>query len=367
MSEPNQHERIAESLKQARRLGTEITPENLEENLHWMVHLAVPEVQAPDALRQRVQSLVAPPANTGHAPGATAPSADDPAAIHSGLRSLGRRFPVALPAWRRVLVGAVPLTVASIALLLLLFVAAPAPAGVLERILSAMAKVQSAHCTGWFISYEDPGPNGRPIPGRMRVHWWYQAPDSYRKSMGPEVPGWNREPATLVVQGEHGVLTSHSASGSINNKLSRPLLARWLSPLDFFSPTGILERAKREKNARVSTREGVYDDRPVRIVTVEVVQPEGREASRQRWVLHVDPVSDRIVKSNLRQDWRRDDGSWETMETETLERFEYDKEVNPSLFHVRFPGQVRPQPGMSQPQPRGTDAERPPVQRERPH
>jgi hypothetical protein len=347
MSEPNKYERIAESLKQARRLEADITPESMEENLRWLVQLAVPEVPASEALRQRVQALTAVPA------AAQQPAMDTEALTENRAKddrrprsSLWPRFPAAHPGWRRILVGAIPLTIASLALFFLL--AAPAPAGVLERVLSAMAKVRSAHCTGRFISYVDKDWEGHPVPGRMQVQWWYQAPDRYRKSMGPEVLGWNREPGTLIVQGQRGVFISHyDSSSSEQEELSRPQVARWLSPLDFFSQTGILDRAQREKNARVSTQEGTYDQRPVKIVTVEVVQPESRGTARQRWVLYVDPASDRIVRSHLRQDWRREDGVWKTLEEETLDHFEYDVAVKPSLFQEKSLAQNERQPGTS--------------------
>jgi hypothetical protein len=246
---------------------------------------------------------------------------------------------------------------------LLLFLAVPAPAGVLERVLSAMAKIESAHCTGWFTSYVNEDPDGQLVPGRMRVEWWYAAPHHYRKSMGPKVPGWNREPGTLLVRGEQGVFVSQYGSGTRRyRKVPLPLLEQWLTPLDFFSQYSILERARREKRARVSTQEGVYNGRPVKIIAVEVVQPDSRGALRQRWVLHVDPASDRIIRSNLRQDWRREGSAWNMEEEETLEDFEYDVDIDPARFEVKLPRQSEPQPGTS-----GVRPDRPSVEKQLPH
>jgi RNA polymerase sigma factor (sigma-70 family) len=57
----DQHERLLKLLIQARRPEEEVTPESLEENLRWLVRLAVPEVGASEALRQRVRTLAALP------------------------------------------------------------------------------------------------------------------------------------------------------------------------------------------------------------------------------------------------------------------------------------------------------------------
>jgi RNA polymerase sigma factor (sigma-70 family) len=57
----DQHERVIKILKRARRSEEEITPESLEENLRWLVRVAVPEVGASDALRQRVRTLAVLP------------------------------------------------------------------------------------------------------------------------------------------------------------------------------------------------------------------------------------------------------------------------------------------------------------------
>jgi DNA-directed RNA polymerase specialized sigma24 family protein len=52
-----QYERIVAILEQARRPEEEVTPESMEENLRWLIHLAAPEVPASEALRQRVWAL----------------------------------------------------------------------------------------------------------------------------------------------------------------------------------------------------------------------------------------------------------------------------------------------------------------------
>src|SRR5262245_36485935 len=158
MNEPNEHERIVEVLKRAHRPAEEVTPESLEENLRWLLRVAAPERTASEALRQRVQGLASGTAALPTTPAAPRLEGDAAGAgpVAAGSRTRQRPrfgFPSSLPGWRRLFLGMVPLTAASVLLFLLLTV--PAPAGVLERTLSAMAKVRSAHCTGWFVYYGD--------------------------------------------------------------------------------------------------------------------------------------------------------------------------------------------------------------------
>src|SRR5205809_3092114 len=61
MIEPIEQRRLIEILRQARRQGEAVTPEAMEENLRWLVHLAMPEMKASETLRWRVKALA-----TGH-------------------------------------------------------------------------------------------------------------------------------------------------------------------------------------------------------------------------------------------------------------------------------------------------------------
>src|SRR5436309_3372093 len=56
MIEPLEHGRLVELLRQARRQGETATPEAMEENLRWLVHLAMPEMMAAQTLRWRVKA-----------------------------------------------------------------------------------------------------------------------------------------------------------------------------------------------------------------------------------------------------------------------------------------------------------------------
>jgi RNA polymerase sigma factor (sigma-70 family) len=55
----DRHGWVIALLKQAGRPAAEITQASLEENLHWLVQMAIPEASASAALRQRVQALSA--------------------------------------------------------------------------------------------------------------------------------------------------------------------------------------------------------------------------------------------------------------------------------------------------------------------
>jgi hypothetical protein len=342
MDEPNEHERIVEILKRAGRPPEAVTEGSREENLRWLLQVTVPEEKAPTSLRQRVQALAtaapaAPPfpaVATVGSEGALPAASADPRGSDTRWQRLRRRVAPPPLGWRRLLLGAVPLAVASVLLFLLL--AGPAPAGVLDRTLQAMARVRSAHCTGWLISYSDKDAGGQPLPGRMNVEWWYQAPDRYRKAMGPKVSGWSQEPGTLIIQGERSLFSSTYSPAGQSQKLtlSPAQLAYWLSPLDFFSRTGLLERARHEQDAQIAIEEEVYRARPIKKITVTVVTAEGPRASRQRWVLWVDPSSERIVRSEVRRDGRGAEGTWEREDEEILDRFEYNVTVPASLVSI---------------------------------
>jgi RNA polymerase sigma factor (sigma-70 family) len=57
----DRHSWVIALLKQARRPAGEITLASLEENLQWLVQMAIPEVPASALLRQRVCALLAEP------------------------------------------------------------------------------------------------------------------------------------------------------------------------------------------------------------------------------------------------------------------------------------------------------------------
>jgi hypothetical protein len=317
MNEPSEHERVIELLRRARRPPEEITPEHLEENLRWLIRMTRPETQAPEALRQRVEAM---------------------AAAHRARRPslFARFFTGALPARRRALAGAVPLAVACVILLLLLTTRAPAQ--ILARTLQAMAQVRSAHCTGWRIAYRVLGEGRPPVPERMRVEWWYKAPNWYRNEMKPELPGEGVPSTQLIARGEQNVFMSRfGATAGIKTALLPPPLTRYLSSLDFFSQQGFLHRAEAEKAGQVTNHEATYHDRSVQIVDVEVTVPQAGRMYRERWVLYVDPASDLVLRSEARFDSQKQDGAWQTLEEEILDRLDYDVPVKDSLFDIEPP------------------------------
>jgi hypothetical protein len=317
MNEPSEHERVIELLRRARRPPEEITPEHLEENLRWLIRISRPEMQAPEALRQRVEAMTA---------------------AHRARRPslFARLFTDVLPEHRRTLLSAISLAVACILLLLLL--TARAPAQMLARTLQAMAQVRSAHCIGMRVEYRGEGEGRQPVPERMRVEWWYKAPDWYRKEMEPEPLGGNAPSNQLVVKGERNVLISQlGPTSTIRTALRPATLTLYLSPLDFFSPQGFLHRAETEKAGQVTNREATYHDRQVQIVDVEMAVPQGAKMCRARWTLYVDPASDLVLRSEARFARQAQDGTWQALEEEILDRLEYNVSVKDSLFDIEPP------------------------------
>src|SRR5689334_13738096 len=59
MNEPRRHQQQTRRLLQASRSSNEPTPERLEENLRWLIHIAYPPVKASPALRQRIEAIAA--------------------------------------------------------------------------------------------------------------------------------------------------------------------------------------------------------------------------------------------------------------------------------------------------------------------
>jgi hypothetical protein len=199
----------------------------------------------------------------------------------------------------------------------------------LRELMAAMARVRTARCSGWFVSYEAlPGDISSPAGARMRVDWWYQAPDRFRREMGPVVPEWSFPPGTLVINGDDAVFYN-SRDGSLAPPRKRQM--RDLSPVDFFTSHGLLRRAAHEKQARIREEVRELGSEALEIVTVEYEQPGERVPLRFRWVLTVDPATDRL----LHADWQmeaRIRRRWRIQAAETLDRFEYDIPLPDDFF-----------------------------------
>ena len=99
-------------------------------------------------------------------------------------------------------------------------------------------------------------------------------------------------------------------------------------------------RAQAEKSARVTHQEAVYRGRPVQVIEVEVPEPQAAGRCRNRWVLYVDPASDRILRSETRLDCQAPGGVWQTRDEEILDGFTYDPPVEDRLFEVASPGRL---------------------------
>jgi hypothetical protein len=319
MNQPTEHERIVEILTAARRPEGETTQETLEENLRWLVHEAVPQDKASEALRQRVQAMTA--------------------AHRTRPRPLLTRLVDFLIRNRSPLLGAASAAAFAIGFFLLL--TQPTPADVLGRALDAMAQVRSAHCTGWVTTYRRKTPGGPDTPLRTNVEWWYKWPEHYRQDRsGVESEGYM--PYRLIVQGPRGQLfVHHGLSVGTTTEIRDDELTQYLSPLDFFSPEGIIRRAQREGRAQPINRKGRYHGRPVNIVELNVLQQTGTGTSRQYWVLTVDPSSNRILQSESRLDLRGADVR-KAREEETLNVFEYNVDVNDDLFQAELFSQPLP-------------------------
>jgi hypothetical protein len=313
MNQRDEHERVIELLRRARRPEEEITPERLEENLRWLMHLTLPPAKAPEGLRQRVRERIE--ARRGRPPSL-----------------LDRLFHAIPRAGGRALAGAVTLAVTSVVLLLLF--ATRAPAQVLARTLAAMAQVRSAHCTGWHVTYRSIGTKGQRVSTRLSVEWWYKRPDSYRKETEPTRPGERLAPVLMVIKANQRMFGIRSGVTPVRRLIVPPtLFTRYLSPLDFFSPQGFLHRAEAEQATQVIERESLYHNQPIQIVEVEAPEAQAGGRCRKRWILYVDPASDRIIRSESRLDcWER--GAWQTKDEEILDDFAYDIPVKDSLFDI---------------------------------
>jgi hypothetical protein len=211
-------------------------------------------------------------------------------------------------------------------------------ANTLERVLAAMARVRTAHCSGMFDSHEGPPPDaGSAAPEQMPVEWWYQAPGRFRREMGPEVPTWGFPPGTLIINGDQSLFFSPRDPGP--PLVPRPRKMRDLSPVDFFTPEGLLQRAAGKKHARIHEELSPTPGRPFRRITVEYDQPGERVPLRFHWTLTVDPATDRIVHVDWQLEarvlWR-----WQTGASATLDRFEYNIPLPDDLF--RFDTVARP-------------------------
>jgi hypothetical protein len=199
-----------------------------------------------------------------------------------------------------------------------------------------MASVRSAHCTGWYVSHFDKKPDGRPVEGRRRLEWWYQAPDKYRRETSTEMREWTLPPSRLIINGRRALiqqLQQPPQSWLVN---IRQISRQELSPFDFFSREGILRRARREKGAQVSTREETRDGRTVRAIRIEYQVPIPADPWRHVWTLHVDPRTERLVGSEYTS-YRKRDGAWKPDVSETLTQFRYNMPLPERLFRVERP------------------------------
>jgi hypothetical protein len=256
-----------------------------------------------------------------------------PPAAETGSRDRNRDR---LPAFRRAVQGVVrrrALIVGAVAVGLAFLQLFPekSSAETLQRVLAAMARVRTAHCSGWFVSYEGPAAEADTASQpRMPVEWWYQAPNRFRREMGPDVPQWSYPPGTLIINGDDTIF--YSPRYGSDPPVRRKRQTRDLTPVDFFAPEGPLQRAAHDKHARIRDESESWAGGTLRILTVEHDHGGERLPMRFRWVLKVDPAADRIVHADWLMEYR-EVFRWRLGASETLDRFEYDVPVQDESFH----------------------------------
>lgn len=310
----NQPESLIEILRRAREGQAAEPGDARERNLRRLIRAAMPAPEVSEDLRQRVQALAAEPPRGGRA-------ARERAAGGRGLLHWARAMLSPRSSWRTA-------ALAFCCALLVILLTTGRSASALARTLNAMAAVRSAHCIGWFFSYTDMRPDGSIIPVRMREEWWYKAPDRYRREIGPEYWGTSTEPGVLIVKGQEGIFTSsHHATRGEKTRFTRAELTQDLSPFDFFSTEGIIQRAERENRAQVVDHAGLYRGRRVRVLTVQY----RRGISKYDWILYVDPSS-RLILAAQASWYCRIGRGWKLQSQDRLDEFVYNTRVPHELF-----------------------------------
>jgi hypothetical protein len=310
-------EHLIELLKSIDARNRQAHNPSSDETLRQLIRASVPNEEISDALWQRLANL------------ASVVASPEPSSCN-GQRTLRQRvqrlFGLHTQGRWRPVIRALPY-IATILALCLVFIFDQS-AGALENTLDAMSRVRTAHCRGWLFSYVDRKPDGTPIRCRMKMEWWYRAPDEFRRDIGIESRRCSTVPGVLIVSHHQGLFFSHRQhQPAIAGRFNMSELTQDLSPFDFFTPSGILGRAYRDRATEISTAYNTYQGRKVRILSVSY----RRGPSRHDWILIVDAHSNMLLKSDHIWYWKKRAG-WEPQTKEVLGRFEYNVKLNDSLF-----------------------------------
>lgn len=226
---------------------------------------------------------------------------------------------------RRVLVAAVPATLAGVATVVL---ARRGQADPLRQTLDAMARVRSARASGYAIG--DPAVGHPGDAGRAELEYLYLAPDRYRKMWGPGARSGGVAGGTLIVRGYEGIfIPADDPEPGKDSRIEEADVRESLSHFDLFTRDGFLARAASEHRTHTQHRRDLRDGIEVEIVDVQVDE----ESRRRRWVLITDTRTRRVIGSEHEVEIYAD-GRWVPRRREVLHRFDYDPAVDPAELEL---------------------------------
>jgi len=101
-----------------------------------------------------------------------------------------------------------------------------------------------------------------------------------------------------------------------------------LTPLDFFSPQGMIGHARNEKNAKISSEKASYLGHRIRIIRLIYE----RAPDKYLWLLWIDPHSDLILRAEQTGYLRI--SRWGLKQKVIFDHFDYNVPVHDSLFQL---------------------------------
>jgi len=337
------HEELRKILKRARRVAGRASPEAREANLRKLIRASLETPEVPDTLRARVQAIEA--ARRRRRRTWAVRAFITLCEFVTGRRTLegpaqpSVRLGARRPAWlasRKLLIGLAPLALAVMLLFLFLILNTNSPVQALARSVDAMARVRSVHCTGQYVQYPPATwDRSRLWPrGPQKVEWWYKAPDRFRYQIGPELEGWP-EAGTGIIVGQKGAFIGEATSGRrakqwVNRRIQ--VTESFLTPFDFFAADRLIAECKAA--ACIVRWEGKLYNQPIDVIEVasEVPVKYGVHGPwRTYQVLQVDPDT-RLLLRSTRTVLVKQGNDWRAVETETLDHFEYNVDLDDRLF-----------------------------------
>lgn len=194
----------------------------------------------------------------------------------------------------------------------------------LQSVLQSMSKVKTAHATA-VSRFWHSGRRGEKWMHEERSEFWFKMPASYRHSWIDE----SKHQHDLVVVGGRAVRRS-----SYHNEIKRQLV--WgsipemdLGPFAYFTPDGRIARLSRQAGTTISELQAEWENRTVRLVTVECPVNRGTI----RWQLFVDPETRRVVRVEY-SSFSQPGVDTLPPNTITLEHFDYDGAIPDALFRI---------------------------------